>query len=544
MTEHIAVAPRALAPATPREAGAGQALVAALAAHGVDTVWGIPGTHNLAIYAHLQAAGIRHITPRHEQGAGFAADGYARVTGRPGVCIATTGPAALNAATALGEAYSDSVPVLMISPGMPLRHPGRGNGELHETRDQRAALNAVVAYSHRVTSVAEIPVAVAQAFAEMTFGRPRSVHLEIPFDVLEERGVVEPVAPLPRPSSVPCAAALDAAAERLMAAQRPLLVVGGGAAEAPAEIRSMAERLGAPVVTTIAGKGTLPEDHPLSMGAGLARRVVAGLAEDSDIVLAVGTELSPAELWFGPLPLAGKVVRIDIDPMQAVTNAVPVVAVVGDARIALGALLDRLRELDPSRRGDDRAAAWRARFRDEAMAGTRRWDWILDGIGEVVGRDGIIATDNAMVAYDGAVARLTTYRPRSFLFPGGYGTLGYGLPAAIGAKVGRPSARVLALMGDGGMMFTLPELASGAQLRIALPVVVVDNGGYGAIRAGMVERDDPVHGVDLASPDFAAIARGLGCQGFRVDEPGDFAATLERAMSEDRPTVVHVREGN
>jgi acetolactate synthase-1/2/3 large subunit len=296
------------------------------------------------------------------------------------------------------------------------------------------------------------------------------------------------------------------------------------------------------VVTTIAGKGTLPEDHPLSMGAGLARRAVADLTEDSDVVLAVGTELSPAELWSGPLALAEKVVRIDIDPAQAVTNAVPVVAVVGDAGIALGGLLERLGEPDlPG--SDDRAGEWRARFWDEARADTGRWDWILDGIGDVLGRDGIIATDNAMVAYDGAVARLSRFHPRSFLFPGGYGTLGYGLPAAIGAKVARPSARVVALMGDGGMMFTLSELASGAQLGIALPVVVVDNGGYGAIRAGMVARGDPVHGVDLDSPDFAAIARGLGCHGVRVDDPASFTATLERAATEDRPTVVHVRDG-
>src|SRR4029453_5851533 len=181
-----------------------------------------------------------HVSPRHEQGAGYAADGYARVTGRPGVCIMTSGPAILNAATALAQAYSDSVPVLAVSAGMPLRHPGRGNGELHETKDQRAALEAIVAYSHRVTSVAEIPVAVAQAFAAMTSGRPRPVHLEIPLDVLEERGKAQVVRPLHVPVSVPAAAALDAAATRLAEAARPAVLVGGGARGAAAELRALA----------------------------------------------------------------------------------------------------------------------------------------------------------------------------------------------------------------------------------------------------------------------------------------------------------------
>jgi len=188
----------------------GRAVAHALAAHGVEVVWGIPGTHNLEIYAGLSAAGIRHLSPRHEQGAGFAADGYSRVTGRPGVCVTTSGPAVLNAATALGQAYSDSIPVLLVAAGMPLRAPGLGNGELHETKDLVGALDGIVAYAHRVTSVAEIPVAVAQAFARMTTGRPRPVVIEIPLDVLAEEGDVQavpapppPVSRRPRPRSMP-----------------------------------------------------------------------------------------------------------------------------------------------------------------------------------------------------------------------------------------------------------------------------------------------------------------------------------------------------
>jgi thiamine pyrophosphate-dependent acetolactate synthase large subunit-like protein len=518
----------------------GQAVTQALAAHGVDVVWGIPGTHNLEIYAHLPGAGIRHVSPRHEQGAGYAADGYARVTGRPGVCIMTSGPAILNAATALAQAYSDSVPVLAVSPGMPLRHPGRGNGELHETKDQRAALEAIVAYSHRVTSVAEIPVAVAQAFAAMTSGRPRPVHLEIPLDVLEERGKAQVVRPLHVPVSVPAAAALDGAATRLAEAARPAVLVGGGARGAAAELRALAERLGAPVVCTINGKGVLPEDHPLSAGAGLARSAVRELVEDSDVVLVVGSGLAPSEQWSGPLPLADKVIRVDVDPAQAITNVVPLLAVIGDAAVALAGLLARL---GAGAGGGERAARWRARHLEEAAELGARWSWILDAVGAALGRDGIVAGDSAMVCYHGAVAALPRYTPASFLYPTGYGTLGYGLPAAIGAKLGRPDARVIALLGDGGIMFTVAELAAAAQLRLPLPVVVVDNGGYGEIRDAMAERDDPVHAVDLETPDFMGLGKALGCTGAVVDDGATLVDALERGLASDRPTVLHVHEG-
>jgi thiamine pyrophosphate-dependent acetolactate synthase large subunit-like protein len=507
----------------------------------VETVWGIPGTHNLEIYAHLPGAGIRHLSPRHEQGAGFAADGYARAGGRPGVCITTSGPAALNAATALGQAYSDSVPVLCVSAGMPLRHPGRGSGELHETKDQRGALDAIVAYSHRVTSVAEIPVAVAQAFAAMTGGRPRPVHLEIPIDVLSERAEAQIVPPLPLPEASPDPKALDAAVARLAGAERPAIVAGGGARRAAEEVRALAERLGAPVVCTINGKGVLAEDHPLSAGAGLERTVTRELIDESDVVLVVGSGLSPAEQWLGPLPLGGKVVRVDIDPTQAVATDVPAVAVIGDARAALDGLLSRLGD----GRGDDgRAGRWRARHLEEARKLGARWLWILEGIAAAVGREGVVAGDSAMVCYRGAVAALPVYRPASFLYPTGYGTLGYGLPAAIGAKVARPDARVLALLGDGGIMFTIAELAAAAQLRLALPVVVVDNAGYGEIRNEMAERDDPVHAVDLDRLDFAALGRALGCHGVFAGDRDALDDALERAFAAERPTVVHVPEGD
>jgi acetolactate synthase-1/2/3 large subunit len=518
----------------------GQALVAVLAAHGVDTVFGIPGTHNLEIYRHLPAHGVRHVGTRHEQGAGYAADGYARVTGRVGVVVVTTGPALLNAAAAVGQAYSDSVPILVVSPGMPLRHPAAGNGLLHETRDQQAAMAAVAAASLRATSVAEIPVVVAQAFGIMTGGRPRPVHLEIPLDVLEERGDVRvPAPPLLEPAA-PSPAAVRAAADRLAAARRPLILAGGGANRAAGELRAVAERLSAPVVTTTNGKGVLPEDHPLALGAGIHLPAVRELVEASDAVLAVGTELAASDLWYGPLPLEGRLVRIDVDPVGVLTNALPDVPVVADAARALAALLPLLPER-PSGGSAPEVARWRARKAEQARAEGEEWLPLVRAVAAALPRDAVVATDNAMVCYYGMLANLPAHEPASYLFPTGYGTLGYALPAAIGARVAQPTRPVVAVLGDGGLMFTVAELATAAELGISLAVVVVDNTGYGEIRNEMAERGDPVHAVTFPAPDFAALARAVGCRGVALDGAEGLTEALTEALAADLPTVLHVR---
>jgi thiamine pyrophosphate-dependent acetolactate synthase large subunit-like protein len=524
----------------------GEALTSSLSRHGVDLVWGIPGTHNLEIYASLSGAGIRMAPCRHEQGAAFAADGFARATGRVGVCVTTSGPGVLNAATALAQSWSDSIPVLLVSAGLPLRHPGRGNGYLHETKDLRGALEGIVAYSHRVTSVEEIPTAVAQAFATMTSGRPRPIHLEVPHDILTERAAVEPVAPVATAVPTPPApAALQAAAARLATSERPAIIAGGGALGCADALQAVARRLAAPVVTTFNGHGAVPSTDSLCAGTAVHLRAVRRMVEECDAVLVVGSELAPADHWDGPLPLAGRLLRIDIDPAELVTNGTPDVALVADATVALEALLEawnqnRLPPAPPER--SQRAHQWRARMCEEAERDSARWDWLLDAIAAATGVDGVVACDSAMVCYRGAAVRLPAHRPRSFLYPTGYGTLGYGLPAGIGAKLGRGDDPVVVLIGDGGLMFTVAEFAAAAQLGIALPVVVVDNGGYGEIRAEMRERGDTPLGVDLPSPDFPLLARSLGCQGQSVEDADALSSALDRALAADRPTLLHIRD--
>ncbi|CAM3433974.1 thiamine pyrophosphate-binding protein [Nocardioides dubius] len=516
----------------------GQALVDALVGHGVDTVFGIPGTHNLAVYSALAEHDVTHVLPRHEQGAGYAADGYARSTGRVGVALTTTGPAILNAAAAAAQAYSDSVPVLFISPGMPLQHPAHGNGLLHEIVDQSAAMAAVLGTSLRVTSVAEIPLAVQQAFAVMTTGRPRPVHLEIPLDLLDEVAEVAPVLPA-RPGTLhPDQAALDRAVSRLDAAETVAIVAGGGTFAAAAELAAVAELLGAGVLTTANGKGALPTGHPLFVGAGLQHAAARELCEAVDVVLALGTEFAPSDWWGGLPELAGKVVRIDVDATAISTNVVPDVALVADAAAALAALADRVQRKEPSALVATARAAHRAQAREEGAA----WIELVDALADVVPRDAIIAADNAMAAYYGALSNLPLDRPHSFLYPTGAGTLGYGLPAGIGAKVANPETAVVVLHGDGGLMFSVAELATAAELRLALPIVVVDNGGYGEIRNEMDDRDEPIHAVALGSPDFVMLAQSLGCLGVRAQSAAEVAAAVDKAFHADRPTLIHVRE--
>ncbi|MGO3832363.1 MAG: thiamine pyrophosphate-binding protein [Microbacteriaceae bacterium] len=522
----------------------GEALVRALAAHGVDTVFGIPGTHNLAVFAAMPAHGIRNVTPRHEQGAGYAADGYSRASGRVGVVITTTGPAALNAAAALAQANSDSVPTLLIAPGMPTGHPSHGNGLLHELKNQRAVFSGLVAESHRVESLQEIPGAVAQAFARMTAGRPRSEYLEVPLDLLDAVGEIALVAPVPAPAPLtPAAAELESARALLDGAERVLLVVGGGARGATGEVQALAEKLGAGVATTTNGKGNFDERHPLALGAGLQHPSIVAAAESADAVIAVGTEFAPSDWWIGVPDCAAKLVRVDIDPAAVVTNITPSVALVGDAAATLAALTETVAERGRS----GAAAAWFERAlvgaREERAAEGGTWLAAMQSLAEALPDDAIIAADNAMVAYYGALGQLRLRRPNAFMFPTGVGTLGFGLPAGIGAKLAQPDAPVVVIQGDGGIMFTVQELATAAELGIALPVIISDNGGYGEIRNEMADRDEPIHSVALGGPDFVQLGQALGCHGVRVDRDEQLGEAVREALAADRPTVIHLREG-
>lgn len=521
----------------------GSAVVETLAANGVDTIFGIPGTHNLELYRGLTAAGIRAITPRHEQGAGYAAEAYTRVSGRPGVVITTSGPGLINALTAAATAYGESQPMLVISPGPERGTEGHDLGRLHETKSTRAAAEALLRWSRRVDDPDEAAAAVNEAFTSFTGGRPRPVHLEVPLDVLEQGWTgtavaAEAVAP-PRPGD----AALDAAASLLADAERPFVVVGGGAVDASAQVTALAELLGAPVATTVNGKGVVDESHPLSVGASVRLRALQSTVAESDALVVVGSELGDSDLWEGHLG-AHAVVRVDIEEGQLQKNCTADITVLGDAAEAIDGIAARLRESgvacpDPEV-ARARAAALRLACDAEARGDAGVYAEINAAVRAALPPDGILAGDSSQVTYLGSVHHFPVPAPRRFCYMAGFATLGYGLPAGIGASLAAPGRPVVTLLGDGAFMFSVQELATAVELGLTLPIVVVDSGGYAEIKGQEADRGIAPIGVDLHVPDLAPMAVAFGAHGVRTADPAALTELVSDALSADRPTVIHL----
>ncbi len=521
---------------SPRNAGA--AVVETLAAHGVDAVFGIPGTHNLEIFRHLPGAGIKPVTTRHEQGAGYAAEAFARVTGRPGVVVTTSGPAITNALTAAATAYAESQPVLFLSSGMPLEAEGRDLGQLHEIRDATGAMGALIERSRRVRSADEAADAVTDAFAAFTGGRPRPVHIEIPIDVLEQPWTGQPRVAPAAVAVAPDPGAVDRAARLLAEAERPLIIAGGGAVDAQPEVTALAEALGAPVATTVNGKGVVDESHPLSVGAAIRLRALQKEAAASDALLVVGSELGDSDLWGGTIH-AHNVIRCDVDPAQLAKNCPADVALLGDAAVTIAALLAVLPDAQPPGAGQGRAAELRAACRAEAASDAGPYAEINAAMRAALPAEAVLAGDSSQVTYFGSVHCFDVPGPRQFCYTPGYATLGYGLPAGLGAAIARPGTPVAVLIGDGALMFAVQELVTLVEQGLPVPVVVVDNGGYREIRDQEAARGIPPIGVDLHVPDLAALAVAMGARGVRTTSSADLPDLVGDALSAECPTLVH-----
>ncbi|WP_166973069.1 thiamine pyrophosphate-binding protein [Brevibacterium atlanticum] len=557
----------------------GLAVVATLAAHGVDTIFGIPGTHNLEFYRHLPEFGIRAVTPRHEQGAGYGADGYFLVSGKPGVVITTSGPGLTNVLTAAATAYAESRPMLILSPGVPTGFERADVGMLHETKDSSGAVGRLLVSSQRTRTAEGAAQAVAEAFAMFASSRPGPVHIEVPLDVLE--GAWNGSVPTPFIGRRP---ALDEhvvtrAAEAVRRSRRPLVIAGGGARRARTEVARFAEVLDAPVATTANGKGILPEDHPLSLGSNVRFPSVQAESAAADVLIVLGSELADSDLWGGIIgaqsaigvrdPSAEQtVIRCDIDPDQLNKNLPGDVLACADTAEFLTALMTALGDGNPAASSADgpatetpesngRAASAKESGADRAGRIREGWDADFDytSIGARVTRlvaagagDGVvIAGDSSQVTYDGTVHALTARTPDQLLYMPGFATLGYGIPAALGAKVADPARPVVCILGDGAAMFSVQEIMTAAELGLGIPFVVVDNGGYAEIEAQMVERDIAPFAVRLARPDFGALGASMGGAGVAIAESdidSDLPSAVAEALDRTVPTVIHVTVGH
>jgi thiamine pyrophosphate-dependent acetolactate synthase large subunit-like protein len=520
----------------------GEAAIALLEAYGVDTVFGIPGVHTLDLYKGLGRSPIRHVLARHEQGAGFMADGYARVTGRPGVVLPITGPGVTNAATAIGQAWSDSVPILMLSSENPTTDLGLGRGRLHEIMNQEAVTQPICAFSATARRPEEVPELIHRAFAAFASRRPRPVHISIPLDVLAAPARF-PIEARPLPSKPqPDGRALDRAAKLLDGAERPLIVAGGGAVGAEESLRAIAERLAAPVILTIAAKGMLPETHPLCLGSTLPDPNTQRLLGTSDLVLAVGTELAETDSWVESLPI-GRMIRVDIEERQIAGSAYPAeVAIVSDAGPALQGLLQRLGGGNRPGGLAEKVAALRSTIAAGTRPLRRKHLTLLETVREAVPEETAIMSDMTQIAYSGN-QRYPSARPRTWHHPNGFGTLGWALPAAIGAKLARPELPVLTVAGDAGILFTVQELSTAANLKLPLPILLWNNDGLGQIRDDMIQRNMPEIGVTPEeNPDYQMLAAAFHCRAAKPGSLSEVADALRAALSADRPTLIEVRQ--
>ncbi|MCS5729997.1 thiamine pyrophosphate-binding protein [Herbiconiux moechotypicola] len=520
----------------------GTAMIQALERNGVELVLGIPGTHNIELYRGLErSTTIRHVLTKHEQGAAYAADGYARATGRPGVVVTTSGPGLTNALTGMANAYADSVPMLVISPAIPTGQERSDIGWLHEMKDQRAAVDNIATRSVRAGTPAAAVDAVHEAFARWAVERPRPVHIEVPLDVLEAEWDPSQdalLAPWRTPSpAAPAPEAVARTAELVEASPLVVIVAGGGAVGASESLTLLAERLAAPVVTTTLGKGVLDERHPLCVGEFATNTAVSSLLERADLVLAIGTEIAVPEVWGG---VTTPRVRVDIDPAQLHKNIRADVAVHADADLFARALLGAVEAREHTGRVE-LVAEVRAEILEGMEAAIGRWRAIQDELSAALPADTIVTGDSSQVSYLGTGPFWRFAEPRHYLVTTGFSTLGYSLPAAIGAKLAFPEAPVVCLVGDGAFLFSAQEVLTARELGLPLPIVVVDNAGFAEIRQNMTDAGMPPLAVDYAPLGMEAFAHAVGVAFRSVDGVGELAAAVADALTAPGPTLLHLQ---
>jgi len=515
-----------------------------LAANGIDTVFGIPGVHNLALYRGLdRRRDVRHVLTRHEQGAAFAADGYARMTGRTAAAFVISGPGVTNALTAIAQARSDSVPLIIVASTPAGASLGRGWGLLHELKDQHGVMDAVLDLTCTARSAEEAQSFLRRVFDEYSAGRTRPGYLGVPLDILAQDTAlpIELFAPSARPQA--SAEQVERVATLLAAAERPAIIAGGGARGAASALREIVERLDAYLVTTAAGKGLLPETHPANLGCSLPYAPTQRLLAEADVVLAVGTGLSETDIYTADrLTLRGRLVRVDIQGSADERHpaAESVCSDAGPFLTALASTLATRGSQGPGwRTAAGAAATHRAAMEGGFDAPSRLLARGLAAIRAALPADAAVFSDMTQIAYLGNLA-FPMDAPGAWHHPSGYGTLGFAMPAALGAKLAMPHRAVLALHGDYGLQFTLQELGTAVEAGVSLPIVVWNNSALGQIRDDMIASGIAPIGVVARNPDFVALAEAWGARGLRVDSAAGLTAAVRTSLGHQGPTLIEV----
>lgn len=536
----------------------GELLVQWLAYYGVDTVFGIPGVHTVELYRGLPSTNIRHVTPRHEQGAGFMADGYYRASGKVGVCFIITGPGMTNIITAMAQAAADSIPMLVISSVNKIKDTGSGEGHLHELHDQQGMVSKVALTSKTVWQPEALPKVIAEAFSLSNSARPGPVHIQLPIDVItaDASHVAKPPAHSPTAANdlmsyqimrpLPNPAQLDLIVEQLKTAKNPVLLYGGGCVDVDSDAKRLAELIDAPTFLTINAKGLLPPGHSLSLGSNQSLEAGRALIGEADLVLAIGTELGETDydiVFDGGFRINGTLIRIDCDAQQLQRPFRADIAVLADAQMAISGLCERLENATAL----DHQAAQRVAEVKQAMIAAiptsfKGQNALLKLFRDEI-KDVIIVGDSTQPVYSGNHGFEALGTRKWFNSATGFGTLGYGLPAAIGAMIGS-NKPVISLIGDGGIQFTIPELICAAELELPLIVLLWNNQGYGEIRSYMEDRGLPLIGVNIKTPSFEPLAAGFGAGYRRITDKQQLLEALQQDLGGQQPMIYEVDEAD
>jgi acetolactate synthase I/II/III large subunit len=516
----------------------GEAIVSGLVAHGVNTVFGLPGAQVYGLFDAFHQAQLKVIGARHEQACGYMAYGYARSTGKPGVFSVVPGPGVLNAGAAMLTAFGSNEPVLCLTGQVPTQFLGKGRGHLHEMPDQLATLRTFVKWAERIEYPDIAPIMVSRAFQEMLSGRRGPVALEMPWDVFTQRTEVAPAKMFDLfPAPQPDADRIKEAAALVAASKAPMIFVGSGAIHAREEILELAEMIDAPVVAFRSGRGIVSNAHEL----GLTMAAAYKLWPTIDLMIGIGTRMELPTMFRWPTRTDGlKSVRIDIDPVE-MRRLTSDVAVISDAQAGARDLLAAV-----SKAGHRKSSGWRAAIREATAAAQKEIQQVqpqmayLNILREVLPHDAIVTDELSQVGFASWYG-FPVYEPRTFITSGYQGTLGSGFPTALGAKVANPDKPVVAITGDGGFMFAVAELATAVQFNIGVVTLVFNNNSYGNVRRDQRARfDGRVVAADLVNPDFVKLAESFGVAASRVTSPDHFRPALEKALAHGGPYLIAV----
>lgn len=523
----------------------GQAVIETLYQEGVRAVFGIPGVHNLAMYDALtQFDDLRHYVTRHEQGAGFIADGYARASGEIGVVLVTTGPGALNTLTPMQEAFGASSPLLVISSQVPAKYIGKQKGILHEVDDQFAMFKPVSGQQRFIDSVEAIPEAIHDVLHGMRSGRPRPAYVEIPYDVLNAQAETD----LGRPQAVERRAASDAdvqaIAEALASAERPLIVYGGGvtASGGAAELRQLLDVAPAAAASSMNGRGAIPEDHPLALGHLINISPVKEFVESRDFVLALGAKFSDRSTNNWTTQYSKNLIHVNIDASEFNKNYPCRLGVQADAVTVIRQVREAL--ADKQVRADRAVQAEIAQLKAQAHANVREDHhdvaFALDQLRGALPRDSRLVVDMTLLGY-WCRTHYEVYEPRTLMQAIGSGTLGFALPCAIGAKIAQPEQPIYALVGDGGFFFTIQEYATAVRYGLDVPIILFNDNKYGAIEWIQSRVYDRVVDAELANPDFMKFAESFGIDGVRIASLNELPGAIRFASRKPGPVIIEVQ---